>query len=145
VPALSKYPRRVGSVGVPPLSFSLPALPAYPELEATQTDTMDSRLPETDALLRIASALILGVDRAMDRLLSLLPTAARAPAPSPAPVPEPRPKPDRAEDIAIQQALDEVLEYHRTHRPKNTTKNYGPKQREWKVGAGPPVPRLISH
>jgi hypothetical protein len=106
---------------------------------------MDSRLPETEALLRIASALILGVDRAMDRLLSLLPTAARAPAPSPAPVPEPRPEPDRAEDIAIQQALDEVLEYHRTHRPKNTTKNYEPKQREWKVGTGPPVPRLISH
>jgi hypothetical protein len=78
---------------------------------------MDSRLPETDALLRIATALILSVDRAMDRLLSLLPTAAKAPAPAP------EPELDRAEDIAIQQALDEVLEYHRTHRPKNTTKN----------------------
>jgi hypothetical protein len=106
---------------------------------------MDSRLSETDALLRIATALILGVDRAMDRLLSLLPTAARAPAPSPAPAParepepEPEPEPDRAEDIAIQQALDEVLEYHRTHRPKNTAKNYEPKQGEWKVGAGPPA------
>jgi hypothetical protein len=100
---------------------------------------MDSRLPETDALLRIATALILSVDRAMDRLLSLLPTAAKTPAPAP------EPELDRAEDIAIQQALDEVLEYHRTHRPKNTTKNYEPKQREWKVGAGPPVPRLISH
>jgi hypothetical protein len=85
---------------------------------------MDSRLPETDALLRIATALILSVDRAMDRLLSLLPTAAKAPAPAP------EPELDRAEDIAIQQALDEVLEYHRTHRPKNTTKNYEPKQRE---------------
>ena len=102
---------------------------------------MDSRLSETDSLLRIATALILGVDRAMDRLQSLLPTANRAPAPSPAPAPrpDPDPEPDRAEDIAIQQALDEVLEYHRTHRPKNTTKNYEPKQREWKVGAGPPA------
>ena len=102
---------------------------------------MDSRLSETDSLLRIATALILGVDRAMDRLLSLLPTAARASAPSlaPAPRPEPDPEPDRAEDIAIQQALDEVLEYHRTHRPKNTAKNYEPKQKEWKVGAGLPT------
>ena len=102
---------------------------------------MDSRLSETDSLLCIATALILGVDRAMDRLLSLLPTAVRAPAPSPAPAsqPEPDPEPDRAEDIAIQQALDEVLEYHRTHRPKNTAKNYEPKQKEWKVSAGPPA------
>jgi hypothetical protein len=92
---------------------------------------MDSRLPETDALLRTATALILSVDTAMDRLLSLLPTASRAPAPTPEP--EPEPEPDRAEDIAVQQALDEVLEYHRTHRPKNTAKNYEPKQREWKV------------
>jgi hypothetical protein len=42
----------------------------------------------------------------------------------------------RLEDIAIQKALDEVLEYHRVHRPKNTTKNYEPKQKEWKVGLG---------
>ena len=96
---------------------------------------MDSRLlPESDALLRITTALILGVDRAMDRLLSLLPIASRAPEP------EPEPEPDRAEDIAIQQALDEVLEYHRTHRPKNTTKNYEPKQREWRVSI--PLPLL---
>ena len=85
---------------------------------------MDSRSPETDALLRIATALILSVERAMDRLLSLLPTATKAPAT------------DRAEDIAIQQALDKVLEYHRTYRPKNTAKNYEPKQREWKVSVG---------
>jgi len=39
----------------------------------------------------------------------------------------------RAQDLAIQQAIDEVLEYHRTHRPKNTSKNYVPKQREWKA------------
>jgi hypothetical protein len=100
---------------------------------------MDPSLPETDALLRIATALILAVDRAMDRLLSLLPVASRALALAPAPAPEP----GRAEDIAIQQALDEVLEYHRTHRPKNTAKNYGPKQREWKVSPVPvPVPGL---
>jgi hypothetical protein len=97
---------------------------------------MDSRLPETDALLRIATALILSVDRAMDRLLSLLPTAAKAPAPAL------EPELDRAEDISIQQALDEVIEYHRTHRPKNKTKNYEPKQREWRVSAGPPALRL---
>ena len=102
---------------------------------------MDPRLsPETDALLRIATALILGVDRAMDRLLSLLPMAARAPASTP----------NRAEDVAIQRALDEVLEYHRTHRPKNTAKNYEPKQREWKVskakhGTLPSSLRLYIH
>jgi hypothetical protein len=56
----------------------------------------------------------------MDQLRNLLSVASWAPAPEPAPEPEP----DRAEDVAIQQALDEVLEYHRTHRPKNTTKNY---------------------
>jgi hypothetical protein len=96
---------------------------------------MDSRSPETDSLLRIAAALILGVDKAMDRLLSLLPTTPRTPAPAPAPAPAPEPEHDRAEDIAVQQALDEVLEYHRTHRPKNTAKNYEPKQKEWKVCA----------
>jgi hypothetical protein len=63
---------------------------------------MDSRLPETDALLRISAAVLLGVDRAMDRLLSLLPTASRALVLTP--------EPDRAEDVAIQHALDEVLE-----------------------------------
>ena len=105
---------------------------------------MDSRLAETDALLRISAAVLLGVDRAMDRLLSLLPTASRAlvltPEPT-TPTPEPTtptPEPDRAEDIAIQHALDEVLEYHRTHRPKNTAKNYEPKQREWKASPGSP-------
>jgi hypothetical protein len=36
----------------------------------------------------------------------------------------------RLEDLAVQEALDEVLEYHRTHRPKNTARNYGPKQKE---------------
>jgi hypothetical protein len=72
---------------------------------------MDSRSPEIDALLRITSALVVSIERAIDRLLSLLPTASRALAIAP----EPEPGPDRAEDIAIQQALDKVLKYHRTH------------------------------
>jgi hypothetical protein len=37
---------------------------------------MDSDPTEIEALLRIATALVIGVDSAMDRLLSLLPRAA---------------------------------------------------------------------
>ena len=81
-----QYPGRVGQSALPAAPPPLSSLP-YPESEAARTDAMDSRLSETDALLCIATALILGVDRAMDRLISLLPTAARAPAPSPAPAP----------------------------------------------------------
>jgi hypothetical protein len=33
----------------------------------------------------------------------------------------------------IQAARDETLEYHRTHRPPNTARNYAPKQKEWKA------------
>ena len=33
----------------------------------------------------------------------------------------------------IQAARDETLEYHRTHRPPNTARNYAPKQREWRA------------
>jgi hypothetical protein len=33
----------------------------------------------------------------------------------------------------IEAARDETLEYHRTHRPANTARNYAPKQREWKA------------
>ncbi|RFU28809.1 hypothetical protein B7463_g7504, partial [Scytalidium lignicola] len=126
-----------------------PAEPIEPELKLSEllklTPMAARPLPEADALLRTATTLILSVDRAMDRLLSLLPTAAWPPAqlgPEPGPEPEPEPElepdpepepePDWAEDIAIQQALDEVLEYHRTHRPPNTAKNYELKQREWK-------------
>jgi hypothetical protein len=29
--------------------------------------------------------------------------------------------------------MDEVLEYHHTHRPKNTSRNYEPKQKEWRA------------
>jgi hypothetical protein len=74
-------------------------------------------------LLRITSTLVVSIKRAIDRLLSLLPTASRALVIAP----EPEPAPDRTEDIMIQQALDKVLEYYRTYRPKNTAKNYKPK------------------
>jgi hypothetical protein len=33
----------------------------------------------------------------------------------------------------IEAARDETLEYHRTHRPANTARNYAPKQREWRA------------
>jgi hypothetical protein len=86
---------------------------------------MDSRSPETNALLRITSALVMSTERAIDRLLSLLPIASRVLAIAL----EPELELDKTEDIAIQQALDKVLEYHRTHRLKNTA-NYKPKQKE---------------
>jgi hypothetical protein len=92
---------------------------------------MESRATEIDALLRIAAALVVGIDNAMDRLFSLLPRAGPIQAPG---IATPESQSPRPEDIAIQRALDEVLEYHRAHRPKNTTKNYEPKQKEWKVG-----------
>jgi hypothetical protein len=87
---------------------------------------IDSRSPETDALLHITSALVVSIKQVMDRLLSLLPIVSRALAI----ILEPEFEPDKTEDIMIQQALDKVLEYHRTYRPKNTAKNYKPKQRE---------------
>jgi hypothetical protein len=82
----------------------------------------------------------------MDRLLSLLPTGPRAagaleplaavvalllpPLLLLPPVLVVAPLTPRPEDLAVQEALDEVLEYYRTHRPKNTARNYGPKQKE---------------
>jgi hypothetical protein len=100
---------------------------------------MEPRTTEPNALWRVYEA--------MDRLLSLLPTGPRAagaleplaavaallpPLPPPLPplVPVVAPPAPRPEDLAVQEALDEVLEYHRTHRPKNTARNYGPKQKE---------------
>jgi hypothetical protein len=35
-------------------------------------------------------------------------------------------------EARIQAAINKTLEYHRTHRPPNTARNYAPKQREWK-------------
>lgn len=57
----------------------------------------------------------------------------------PLPERDPTPKALPAEPIAqqlqarIEAARDETLEYHRTHRPPNTARNYAPKQREWKA------------
>jgi hypothetical protein len=84
---------------------------------------MEPRTTGPDALWRVYEA--------MDRLLSLLPTGQRAtgaleplaaaaallpPPPLPPPlalaVAPPAPRP---EDLAVQEALDEVLEYYRTH------------------------------
>ena len=36
-------------------------------------------------------------------------------------------------EARIEAAIDETLEYHRTHQPPNTARNYAPKQQEWKV------------
>jgi hypothetical protein len=67
---------------------------------------MDSRSPEANVLLRITTALIISVERVIDRLLSFLPMVSKAlnaliilVAPAPTLVQEP--EPDRAEDIAI--------------------------------------------
>jgi hypothetical protein len=38
-------------------------------------------------------------------------------------------------EARIEAAIDETLEYHRTHRPPNTARNYAPKQKEWKVNS----------
>jgi len=39
----------------------------------------------------------------------------------------------RKEDIAIEEAVKEVLALAKTQRPENTSRNYGPKQKEWRV------------
>lgn len=39
----------------------------------------------------------------------------------------------RRNDLEIAAAVDEALNSLRVHRPKNTTKVYLPKQKEWKV------------
>jgi hypothetical protein len=90
---------------------------------------MEPRTTEPDALWHVY--------KAMDRLLSLLPTGPRAvgplgplaalPLPLPLAAAPPAPRP---EDLAIQEAIDKVLEYHCIHQPKNTAWNYRPKQKE---------------
>jgi hypothetical protein len=109
----------------------------------TYTNNM-YRTTDVDASLRVTTTLIDSIDKIMDRLLSFLPSSTKQ-------LPEALKEP-RTEDLEVQRAIDEVLEYHRTHRPKNTTKNYLPKQREWKVCYSPLVfnitalvqPRLIT-
>jgi hypothetical protein len=39
----------------------------------------------------------------------------------------------RKEDLAVEESIKEVLAWPQTHRPKNTTNNYVPKQKEWRV------------
>src|SRR5690348_15775982 len=90
---------------------------------------MNRKTPGTDAYIRIVAVSIDGVDMAIERLLSLLPSTSRQ---QPSEVPE-TPKAPRAEDLPVERAIDEVLEYHRTHRLKNTTRYYVVKQKEWKV------------
>ena len=49
--------------------------------------------------------------------------------PKDVPVPVPPPLTQELQ-ARIEAARDETLEYHRTHRPPNTARNYAPKQRE---------------
>ena len=41
--------------------------------------------------------------------------------------------------LRIEKYVDEVLRSHLVERPLNTTKNYVPKQKEWKVNQAPPL------
>ena len=54
----------------------------------------------------------------MERLFSLLPSASKQPIEAVQTAVEAALESPRAEDLAVQRVLDEVLEYRRTHRPK---------------------------
>jgi hypothetical protein len=41
----------------------------------------------------------------------------------------------REEDIAVEKGIQEVLAWEDAHRPKNTSRNYLPKQREWRASS----------
>ena len=43
----------------------------------------------------------------------------------------------KALGLRIEKCVDEVLRSHLFERPLNTTKNYVPKQKEWKVKLSP--------
>jgi hypothetical protein len=45
----------------------------------------------------------------------------------------------KALGLRIEKCVDEVLRWHLVERPLNTTKNYVPKQKEWKVNQDPPL------
>jgi hypothetical protein len=45
----------------------------------------------------------------------------------------------KALGFRIEKCVDEVLRSHLVERPLNTTKNYVPKQKEWKVNQAPPL------
>jgi len=39
----------------------------------------------------------------------------------------------RKEDLAVEESVNDVLAWAQAHRPKNTSRNYLPKQKEWRV------------
>jgi hypothetical protein len=43
----------------------------------------------------------------------------------------------RKEDLAVEEGVKQVLAWAQVHRPKNTSRNYMPKQKEWKVSPNP--------
>jgi hypothetical protein len=45
----------------------------------------------------------------------------------------------RKEDLAVENSIREVLAWAEKNRPKNTSKNYRPKQAEWKVSSALPT------
>ena len=63
---------------------------------------------ERHAFLRVAPALVDCVDMVVERLLSFLPSSTKQPLAEAVESP-------RAEDLEVQRAIDDVLEYHRTY------------------------------
>ena len=85
--------------------------------------------PEITTMTAIlAEALLQSARTARDLLTPLVPAT-----PPTAPVVAPVPPLTQELQARIQAARDETLEYHRTHRPPNTARNYAPKQKEWKA------------
>jgi hypothetical protein len=82
------------------------------------------------------------IDASEPLQLASAPSLSLAPAPAPAPalcdaqeaLQEVETK-RRKEDLAVEESVKEVLAWAQVHRPKNTTKAYLPKQREWKVSS----------
>jgi len=49
----------------------------------------------------------------------------------------------RKEDLAVEEGVNKVLAWAKVHRPKNTSRAYLPKQREWKVSFPAPFSSFI--
>jgi hypothetical protein len=49
----------------------------------------------------------------------------------------------RKEDLAVEEGVNEVLAWAKTHRPKNTSRAYQPKQKEWKVSFPAPFSSFL--
>jgi hypothetical protein len=84
----------------------------------------------------LAEALLQSARTARDFITPMVaPGAAPAAAPAAATAATAPPAAPLSQELQarIQAARDETLEYHRTHRPPNTARNYAPKQREWKA------------